>query len=87
MGIEIKRKTFLKKLTLKTNWYKKETKHDNTRPKTWGGKIWDPKPKCDPRTPSEPIVIPRTPGWGLTKILKGIETGLAPNSKNRVKIV
>ena len=63
-GSVIKKSTFVKKLTISTDWYKKSSsKVKPARTKSWGKHVI--KSQISSQSPTAPIFVSRTPGGGL----------------------
>ena len=64
LGAIIRKKTDMRKLTIKQDWYKKQPESEDKYIITkWGNKkINTSKSGCSTDPPSAPLFVPRTPG-------------------------
>ena len=68
----------MKKLTIKQDWFMKESQKDQFKLKTWGDtKIRTTNKQMSGKTPSAPLSVPRTPGGMLATRLKQIEQDIS----------
>merc|ERR1712082_453479 len=87
MKSNIRHSTAKKKLTIKTDWYRKTGKADR-RSGWWGTKRTKSDTiGCVRDAPSAPLFIPRTDNGKLMRELKVIEEAMNRIGKYRVKII
>ena len=92
-GASIRKKTDLKKLTIKSDWFKGGLKPDVGKfsKDTWGNKKIPTNsmgvPGCARDPAIAPMFVPRTPHGALLKSLKEIEMRINSTGLRRVKLV